>query len=340
MHKKTDFLTARPVWIKGKETEKNVTALFVAQIGQGQMQINITASCIYRMFINGRLIAYGPARGPHGYFRIDRIDLTDYCTNEKNFVAIEVAGYNVNSYYLLDQPSFLQAEILKDGIVVARTAKDGDFSCRIVHQRQQKVQRYSTQRTFAEAWSVDKAYYDAYTSFPAQNESLSEYSPFKYLERGVSFATMAESNIVQIVSSGVAQYKTDKVFDFKGRSLVCISPELKGYTEEELSFGLTEEASHLHFLRNSHGPRNVKYPEFLSGGEWITGNFRCNLSGFIKLKVKALKKSRLTLLFDELLQENDVNPWRMRDCCNDLDLTLDVGEYTFISYEPSTLSGL
>ena len=29
--------------------------------------------------------------------------------------AIEVAGYNVNSYYLVDEPPFLQAEILDDG---------------------------------------------------------------------------------------------------------------------------------------------------------------------------------------------------------------------------------
>lgn len=42
--------------------------------------------------------------------------------NGENILAIETAGYNVNSYYLLDQPSFLQAELLVDGQVAASTA--------------------------------------------------------------------------------------------------------------------------------------------------------------------------------------------------------------------------
>ena len=83
---KTAFIAARPVWIAGRETEKNVTALFVAKIGRGEARIDLTASCIYRMFVNGRFVEYGPARGPHGYFRIDRVDLTPYCTEEENYL--------------------------------------------------------------------------------------------------------------------------------------------------------------------------------------------------------------------------------------------------------------
>ncbi len=336
----TAFSIARPVWIEGKETEKNVTALFVAKIGKGETKINLTASSIYRMFVNGRFVSYGPARAPHGYFRIDRVDLTKYCTKKENFVAIEVAGYNVNSYYLLDQPSFLQAEILQNGTIVAKTAVNGEFYCRLVTERLKKVQRYSFQRPFAESWAVDEAYYDAYISFPSIPQSLTESAQLKYLERNVGFASLKESDCLQITSSGTAEYREEKLFDFKDRSLTDISDTLKGYPIEELEFGLTEDASHLHFSKNEITSRNPKSVEYLSTGEWITAKFRCNLSGFIKIKIKVPCKTRLTLLFDELFLENDINPWRMKDCCNVLDVTFEDGEYTFISYEPYTLCGL
>ena len=39
-------------------------------------------------------------------------------------VALEVAGYNEPSYYLLDQPSFLQAEVEIDGECIAATGRN------------------------------------------------------------------------------------------------------------------------------------------------------------------------------------------------------------------------
>ncbi|MBO5222426.1 MAG: hypothetical protein J6C26_08935 [Clostridia bacterium] len=337
---KTAFIAARPVWIAGRETEKNVTALFVAKIGRGEARIDLTASCIYRMFVNGRFVEYGPARGPQGYFRIDRVDLTPYCTEEENYVAVEVAGYNINTYYLMDQPSFLQAEIVKDGAVVAKTAVDGDFLCRRITRRTQKVQRYSFQRPFAERWMVDKAYYDAYVSLPDTPEVLAEGALVKYLERGVAFPALEESPCVQIVSSGTAEFREEKLYNYADRSLVGINKKLKGFDQGELEFWLTEDATHLHFLREENKPRLPLGTEVLSAGEWITAKFRCNLSGFIKLKLKTVGKTRLTLLFDELVQDNDINPWRMRDCCNVVDVVFEEGEYTFCSFEPYTLQGL
>ena len=43
----------------------------------------------------------------------------------RTIVAVEVAGYNVNAYYVLDAPSFLQAEVVTDSDVLASTAGAG-----------------------------------------------------------------------------------------------------------------------------------------------------------------------------------------------------------------------
>ena len=54
-----------------------------------------------------------------------RVGLTSRLQPGVNVVTFEVAGYNVNSYYLLDQPSFLQAEIVADGKVLGSTDGPG-----------------------------------------------------------------------------------------------------------------------------------------------------------------------------------------------------------------------
>ena len=85
--------------------------------------LRITASTLYRAFVGDTFIGCGPARAAHGCFRVDEwlIECGADCE-----LRIEVAGYNANSYYVLDQPSFLQAEVVaNDGAVVVATGEPG-----------------------------------------------------------------------------------------------------------------------------------------------------------------------------------------------------------------------
>ena len=106
----------------------------------------------------GQFVGLGPARGPHGYYRVDVWNLRQQLRPGANVIAIEVAGYNANSYYLLDQPSFLQAEVTSGDQVVASTAAAGvRFEALILDDRVQKVQRYSFQRPFIEVYRLAPA---------------------------------------------------------------------------------------------------------------------------------------------------------------------------------------
>ena len=117
--------------------------------------LRVAAATIYRAWINGQFLGCGPARGPHGYFRVDQWDLSHKVQPGKNVIALEVAGYNANSYYLLDQPSFLQAEVVADDRVLVSTGGVGEqFSSRMLDYRVQKVQRYSFQRPFTEVYRL------------------------------------------------------------------------------------------------------------------------------------------------------------------------------------------
>ena len=121
------FFEAKPIWIEDREAEMNLTVGFRACFNNpeaGDVILKIAASTLYRVYLNGQFIGHGPARAAHGYYRIDEWQLTDSMRNDLNIIAIEVAGYNVNSFYLLDQPAFLQAEVLAADLVLCATGKN------------------------------------------------------------------------------------------------------------------------------------------------------------------------------------------------------------------------
>ena len=96
---------AIPVWAEGREKEMNLTLGFRGAFEAKEKQnsvLRITASSLYRVHLNGEFIGYGPARAAHGYFRVDEYDLSKFLADGESLISIEVAGYNVNSYYTLD----------------------------------------------------------------------------------------------------------------------------------------------------------------------------------------------------------------------------------------------
>ena len=97
----------KTIWAKGKETEKNCSVAFVCttELNNEKSVLEIVAANIYRLFINGEMIGYGPARTSHGYIRKDTYDLSKYI-GIKIIIVAEVFGSNVNSYYVVDEPPF------------------------------------------------------------------------------------------------------------------------------------------------------------------------------------------------------------------------------------------
>ena len=151
------FIAAKPVWAEGRETERNLTLSFREVIDAGRTSsayIRLTASCDYRLRVNGEFVAHGPCVAAHDFYRIDCIDLKPYMKRGENIVAIEVAGYNDDNYYLLNQPSFLQAEVEINGEVVAATGSGDDFAAYDLKQRKQDVPEFSFQRPHTEYYTL------------------------------------------------------------------------------------------------------------------------------------------------------------------------------------------
>lgn len=119
---KPSFIEAKPIWQAGAEKERNLFLGFRTSfdsLADAKAILRITGCSSYRITFNGKYVGYGPARATKGYFRLDEIPLEVKAGT--NALAIEVAGYNCVSFYHMNQPSFLQAEVVLNGKVVAAT---------------------------------------------------------------------------------------------------------------------------------------------------------------------------------------------------------------------------
>lgn len=338
----TSFVSARPVWVTDRQTEKNLFVGFRAVFDeprQGSPILRITASSLYRVYLNGQFVGHGPARGPHGYWRIDEWSLA--CRQGRNTLAVEVAGYNVNSFYLLDQPAFLQAEVVCDGAVLASTAGQGAaFEATILKQRVQKVQRYSFQRPFIEYYRLSPGDDQWWSQPSAEGEkaACSVQSAKGLLPRRVAYPRFSMRQPVRIVSEGTLKRDIPVTQLWKDRSLVNIGEQLKGYPENELEVVPSTELRKIASTFTTTADRLYQPREALALGEntFAIADLGTNLTGFLGTEVACSKPTTLYVTFDEVLTRGDVDSKRL-GCVNAVCYELQPGTYRLESFEPYTL---
>ena len=220
------FEKAVPVWPKGSETEMNAffgfRTAFVANETDRPV-LRVTGCSDYRISLNGRHVGWGPARAAKGYFRVDEIPLAPAAGT--NTVAIEVAGYNCNSFCLIDQPPFLQAEIALGGRIVAATGAGGAFEAQRL-PRVQKVVRYSYQRPFSEFYRLRSGCEDwKKGTGPFSAVVLSERPAVKLLPRRAPYANFRVNGPFRPVS--FAQTRFDAALQPKPVRFVDMEPGIK-----------------------------------------------------------------------------------------------------------------
>ncbi len=330
------FKKAIPVWPIGREEEMNVTCRFTAAIPPtpGAM-LRMTGSTVYRVFVNGVFMAYGPARGPKGWFRVDEIELTDYLTADENIVLIEVAGYNVNNFYTLDQPSFMQAEIYAGNEILAYTAPVGGMPCDVVTERVQKVQKYSFQRAFCEVWRLGKAYTDAFRKMTVGRAVLADCGEKQYLPRRVPFAPLAPLYVTAQIGAGTLSFKDKVENPYRDRSVVEIGGVFKGWTMDELEVTLSEDAGHYVFTPEPMEETPVKPSYEVGAYRYINLRFAQNLTGFIGAHVHCDANTTVIFSYDELYNGQDINVWHHYSP-NFIRFDLKPGDYDLLAMEPYT----
>jgi len=337
------FTSARPIWVTDRQTEKNLFVGFrtvFESSTQNPPVLRLTASSLYRVYLNGQFVGHGPARGPHGFSRIDEWPL-HASQPGRNILAVEVAGYNANSFYLLDEPAFLQAEVVCDGAVLASTAGQGAaFEATILKHRVQKVQRYSFQRPFIEYYRLNEGDDRWWNRPPAEGSaaSCSVQPPRSLLVRRVAYPRFLARQPIRILSEGTLRRDVPVAQLWKDRSLVNIGPQLKGYPEGQLEVVPSTELQKIQSAFTSTTERLYSPGETLSLAEntFAVVDLGTNLTGFLGAEVTCTRPATLYVTFDEVLTKGDVDFKRL-GCVNSVCYELQPGTYHLESFEPYTL---
>jgi alpha-L-rhamnosidase len=336
------FRTARPIWPEGREREMNRFAGFRAVLPAPEdapVVLHVAASSVYRVFVNGAFVGHGPARGPHGRFRVDAWTLDPWLREGTNLIAIEAVGYNVNSYYLLDQPAFVLAEVRAGDRVLASTGGEGvRFEAVLPVDHVQRVERYSVARTFSEAFRLRPGGHawrtDADAAVDVAPCAVGEVPPL--LPRRVPYPDFRLVEPPRVVARGHVARGAPPAEPYRDWTLTELGPTLKGYREEELEVTTSLDWQAVRLVAREAVDVPFALPLDLPAGTFTLLDFDLNQSGFLGLRLRCDEPARLYAAFDELLADGMVDARRLR-CLNVLDFEISLGVYDVETFEPYTL---
>ncbi len=332
------FDAAEPIWTTAEKGEVNSSVAFTTHFewdGRAPLKLRLAGCSIFKVFVNGEFAAYGPARGPHGWFRMDEWNLSRVARKGDNRLSIVGVAYNTTTYYIVEHEPFLQAEVLSGGKVVRATG-DGKWGANFT-ERVRKTQRYSLQRAQSEVYEVPRHdHWEWWKRDGLKGKSLiiTNAPSVKLLERGAPYpkfkidGTYRPTDVLavslQTGNLGEAPHLWDKKGSFLGRTYQ--TAELK-YTPSVDWWKRTIESK----AKFEGGAARVD----ASRGVRYEGAI--NDTGFLRLKVKVTKPGRLLVGFDEILVDGKLD-FLKRFGCNNIVLwdVKEPGEYDFESFEPYT----
>jgi len=335
------FQAAEAIWPAGRRTVMNDFVGFRATVripdAAQSVLLRLTASAVYRAFVDGVFLAHGPARAAHGHYRVDELPL--HLPAGDHVVAIEAAGYNMNTFDVLDQPSFLQAEVVADGAVLAATAvAGGGFTAIDLPYRVRKTARYSFQRAASEVYRMD-----ADSLAWRMDSVLSAGLPCEacdtgvLLPRRVGYPDYRLRQPQRCMARGRVERGIPCGKPVKDRSLTGISPVFKGYREDELETIPSLEVQHTrcHSIAEDtlYDPRT---PLPLTADTFASFDFSQEYTGFLRVRVEVAQPMRLWMVFDEILTDGEVSAKRI-DIANIIAWELAPGDYELESFEPYSL---
>ena len=343
--KAINFEKACPAWILGREKEMNLwISLRAVAKGAEKTVLRLTGSCAYDVRVNGEFVAFGPARCAHGFYRVDELDLTAYAS-EKAVITVNVAGYNADSFYHLDQPSFVCAELIEDGEITAATGGDG-FLCRVMTEHEQKAQRFSGQRTFCEVYQISSLITKWEKSVVINEReyalvNLSAVEEKKFIVRGSSYNVYDK-----VFAEAIISHSDFILEDYKDRVRypAYIVPRGKDTGASKKSFSLKEMDTDLFVQARNIEVCNLKKTsetpsaQTLRMGEAVTYRMPCNTTGKFDFSVACDDDTEILITFDEILDEKGLINYRRMYTVSAAMWKLKGGRYRLSTFEPYTAS--
>ncbi len=324
------FQKAKPIYLKNKSHEMNTYAVFSAELDDIKGAVlYITACSFYRLTVNGKFAAFGPARTAKNHARVDAIALSEFAASGKNHIVIEMTGYYCKSLSTVFQPSFFCAEVrIADQILAA---SGYDFAAFAPTCKLQRVERYSRQRHFTEIW--DMRNFKALTDeqYRAETEILN--LDLTMLARTAPYPLYEDIILSETKLGGTLTFDETRPYKKEKYS--------RGYLPQGWGFWRYDEIElhpHTWIQRQKQTISKGKhdFPVTIQKDEYIVLDFEHIEVGFFLASIRACCESELILAFSEYY-EGDIFELPNMNAHNVIELFLDeTSQKDFMSFEPYT----
>lgn len=336
-----NFKEGKPIWLKGRTKEMNDYAgfrtIFNVKNVDG-VKLKCTGHNSYRVYSNGKFVLYGPARGPHGFYRVDEVDLSPFLQKGENILAIEAIVYNVNGYGITNQPGFIQAEVTQgDNVLCATGSSSNPFVGFDLNYKHKKVERYSFQRGFTEAYkltshSLDWIVKKENTLTPYEVEILENKT---LITRGVPMPTFEKVLPTKVIMDGKIDLQKPIENPWVNKNVAPRATFL-AYPFDQLEYSPPKDFQQMTIEKGESKDEKCSFPIQINSAQYKAFDFGRSMTGFVFLKLKIEEPTKVFITFDEMLRNNMVD-WKRLGCHNVIALELtEKGEYEFESIEPYT----
>lgn len=325
-----EFKKALPVWAENLELEQNIHMGFRCFIkGTRKARVYIACHTAYNLFINGKFIAFGPARTAKGYFCVDEIDVSEYLDREINTLAITVYSYNCKEkcYQYLNQNSFLACEVEADGKITAATGTDG-FEAMLLSDYVRKTSRFSPQRMPVEVYRLKASSNDWKTDGSMEICKLKIQEKNTYIKREINYPEYERLAVRSVVSRGTHQ----RVIPLEYKRNSCDHKNDWGKETEE---NISQQLQEFRYSKSSTVDRNCNIE--VRKNEFAIFDFERETTGMLSFKVTCTENTTFFIMFDEILKNGLVDPQRM-NCNFAVKYYLEPGKYELNFFEPVSMS--
>ena len=320
------FIKAIPVFAREYIDKINISLLFIEDFDkQENLSLTIAGESEYQIFLNGRLIGYGPAKAAHNYHRVDNYPLNNL--KEHNRLVILLASYRTNTFDRVNQSPFICYEIKNGNSVIAHS--NTHSSAYLYEPRIQKVTRFSYQRAFSE--SYNEKYDDKLFLFKQE-------MPFKKVQ-------LIENRYGQFINRTVNYPKLDEQqFLLKKKDRFEIDSSIKPYEDRYMfNEGLVIFSKNEWEVDPNQVVSQIVLKEKLPLDNVIEQNQSLafispiSITGFIKADIEVLEPSSIYIYFDEIVDENAIDFKFYRNTThNIISYQLNRGVYQLLSFMPYT----
>lgn len=322
------FERAEPVWAEDSSETMNTGLGLFWDLPAGAALLRITSAGRFRVTINGAFFCHGPERAAHGFARVEEWDIGPALTRPLNRVAVEIVCPGVASYYTIKERAFVQAEITRNGSVLAFTSRQDCGATALTH-RLRRVHRYSFQRSFSEVYRETPSTLGWRTEgAPPAPLALVTVPPPKLLPRRAPLPEFPLYDAACV--DGFSFARREPSACWIPRCIAGIGSISEGFVEREL------DDAPLRRWEECEDFQPVEARRTLCAGQGVTLDLAANRTGFPRVGLRVVEACDILLAFDEVRTGMKL-AFERNMAVNLLAWKLEPGDYELEAFEPYTL---